>query len=226
VTELQVRELELAGGRRARAVVAPRDAAGADLVRALELPPPRATVVLVGTAAPLEPQLEGELERLLRDELAPFVVGEGLTLLTGATDAGVFRLVGRGLEHARAPRIGVAPGQLVTERPDASDRVPLEPHHSHFVLVEGSEWGDEVSAAVALADTLGSTAPAVVVLVGGGDVARGEVAAHLAAGRAVIAVVGSGRLADELVAAGHPAVAARRPGALAAAVAARVLDSR
>lgn len=191
-------------GSRAHVVAAPVEADGQALVAALELSPPRALVALVGTTEAIEPELEAPLRPLLADGLARMVVRDRLTLMTGATDAGVFALVGAGLDGATAPRIGVAPLQLVAGaaavggRTSGRDLVPLEPHHSHFVLVDASEWGDELPAMLALSGALTLGRRSAVVLVGGGPIARREVAGHLAAGRPVVAVAGTGRLADSI----------------------------
>jgi SLOG in TRPM, prokaryote/SMODS and SLOG-associating 2TM effector domain 1 len=87
---------------------------------------------------------------MLIDGLARVVSEERLTLITGGTDAGVFSLLGAGLgDHSPAASVGVAPAGRVTwpGRTDAApDAVPLEPHHSHFALVEGEEWGAAASA--------------------------------------------------------------------------------
>lgn len=202
-------------GGRARVVAAPVDVDGQELVAALELPPPQALVALAGTTEAIEPELEAQLRPLLADGLAALVARERLTLLTGATDAGIFSLVGAGLADATAPRIGVAPLHLVAGAASVGgptggrELVPLEPHHSHFVLVDASEWGDEVPAMLALARALDTRS--AVVLVGGGPISRREVAGHVAAGRAVVAVAGTGRLADA-VASGADRELAESPG--------------
>jgi hypothetical protein len=90
--------------------------------------------------------------------------------------------------------------------------VPLEPHHTHFVLVDGDAWGDETPALLALAGALARLAPSVAVICGGGAVTRTEVAGHQRAGRPIVAVAGSGRVADELPASGVA------PGRVVAAV--------
>jgi SLOG in TRPM, prokaryote len=204
MTGLRTGVLTRTDGSRARVVAALADVDGHDLVAALELPPPRALVALVGTTEAIEPELEARLRPFLVEGLAGIVVRERLTLLTGATDAGVFSLVGAGLDGATAPRIGVAPLPLVagaTEVGGATsgrDLVPLEPHHSHFVLVDAPEWGDEVPAMLALSSALTLGRRSAVVLVGGGPIARREVTGHVAAGRPALVVAGTGRLADSV----------------------------
>ena len=173
-------------------VEARADAGGDELLAALGLPAPRATVVLNGSTADCAPGVAGVL-----GELAAAVKRERLTVVTGGTDAGIFALFGAAMVDPTAPLIGVAP----------LDRagVPLEPHHTHLILVEGDAWGDETPALLALSDALARLAPSVAVICGGGEGTRAEVAGHQRAGRPMIAVAGSGGVADELagVAPGH-----------------------
>jgi hypothetical protein len=167
-------------------VEARADAGGDELLAALDLPAPRATVILNGTTADCDPALVGVL-----GELAAAAIRERLTVVTGGTDAGIFHLFGAAMVEPTAPLVGVAPRDRAG--------VPLEPHHTHAVLVEGDDWGVETPALLALADALGRLAPSVAVICGGGSVTRLEVQGHLRAGRPLIAVAGSGGAAGELV---------------------------
>lgn len=102
---------------------------------------------------------------------------------------------------ATFPLIGVAaigtvalPGVPLSP-PDAAS---LEPHHTHFVLVPGSEWGDESPWLAHVASALADGAPSVTVLVDGGETAWEDVSQSVEAGRPVVAIAGSGRTADKL----------------------------
>jgi hypothetical protein len=104
----------------------------------------------------------------------------------------------------------------------------LEPHHTHFLLVPGDRWGDESPWIARVATLLAGEAPSVTVLAHGGEISRQDVAHSLAAGRPVLVIAGTGRLADELagsqersplmqvvdLAAGAEAVAGRLQAAL------------
>ena len=182
-------------------VETPQGADGGALLDRLGVPSPRGSLVVNGTTAPLGPGLDA-LGDVLAEGVAAVALADGLTIVTGATDAGIFSLLGAALDGATAPVIGVAPLDLVTwpgNGPAGPDREPLEPHHSHFVLVEGGEWGDETATLLALAAALGAGAPTAAVLCGGGVVARNETLGHVRAGRPVVVLAGSGRLADQLV---------------------------
>ena len=102
--------------------------------------------------------------------------------------------------------VGVAVRDLVTlsksTAPPTHDAlIRLEPHHTHFVLVPGSRWGDESPILVDTARHLAIGATPVVVLVNGGDVAWKDVTESVDAGLPVIVIGGTGRVADQLAAA-------------------------
>jgi SLOG in TRPM, prokaryote len=197
------------GGRSASAVVAPTDVSGADAVGALQLEPPRALIVLGGSTNELSPDVATVLRSSIGEGLARVAADERLTVVTGGTDAGIFAIFGQALaDQATAPCVGVAPAGAVTWPgrsarelgvPPRNGVVQLEPHHTHFLLVEGAEWGIETEALIALAATLAAECPSVAILAGGGGGARQEVLEQIRRGRQVLVLAGSGRFADELV---------------------------
>jgi hypothetical protein len=214
---LAVHSITLAGGRNAIAVAAPADVPGEEAVVALALPRPHGVIVLNGGTTELPAELAATLRDTLGKGIARVAVEERLTVVTGGTDAGIFSLFGQALGDDRtAPCIGVVPAGRVTwpERASPADRgpedeelVPLEPHHSHFLLVAGDEWGAETEAMLSLADALGADCASLAVLAGGGAGSRREILGHVRAGRPVIILAGTGRLADELadvIAGGSP----------------------
>jgi hypothetical protein len=198
----------LPDGREAIAVAATRTTSGDDLVAALDLPPARGVVALNGGTEEVEGQLRERLSRALGGALAGVARADALILVTGGTNAGAFALLGEGLADKPPPAsVGVAVADLVVPRAAGAvsagsddDRVPLEPHHTHFVLAEGQEWGDETSALLALLGALDRDTPSVAVIAGGGEVTRREALGHAQAGRPLIVLAGSGRFADELCA--------------------------
>jgi hypothetical protein len=139
--------------------------------------------------------------------VAVVAVDEGATLVTGGTDAGVFAWLGDALQQAGGDYacVGVVPSGTTTwpgrsaaaGMPDP-DRVALESHHTHFVVVDMPDWGDETAVMLDLANELAGSHPSVAVLAGGGAIAADELAGHLQSGRPVVVLAGSGRLADEL----------------------------
>ena len=113
------------------------------------------------------------------------------------------RLLGetRSTLGAAFPLVGVAAAGTVAipGRPAPADAdAVLEPHHTHFVLVPGNQWGAEAPWIAQTATALAGGASSVTVLVNGGEIAYTDVERSLQAGRFVVVVAGSGRTADTL----------------------------
>ena len=81
-------------------------------------------------------------------------------------------------------------------------RWQLESHYSHFILVPGSQFGDESPWIVDAATILSKGHRSVTILINGGEVSQKDIELSLEKGRPVIALSRTGRLADEL--AGQP----------------------
>ncbi|HEY5891909.1 MAG TPA: hypothetical protein VIT91_01645 [Chthoniobacterales bacterium] len=186
---------------RSQAVRVSRDAQPAAIIAALGISQPRAVVCLNGGTAKLDEDLSTRLESILVDGLARVASEESLTLITGATDAGIFSMLGRGVEKwgLNAPLIGVAPDKLVTWPGKEAGDVPLEPHHTHFVLVEGDDWGDETDEMYALISDLSHDCPFVAVFAGGGQITVREMQTNVAQQRTMILIAGSGRNTDAVL---------------------------
>ena len=187
---------------------------------------PLPTIVVVGAADRLT---SAELEFLepVLDDLAALVERTGAAVVDGGTDAGVMRLVGRARGRGRDfPLVGVVVAALAGEpgAEPAAGQAPLEPNHSHVLLVPGAAWGDEVPWLARVAGALAAGAPSATVLLNGGDISYADAAASIAAGRRVLAVAGTGGAADAVVGAirGEPAEEPAR--ALAASELVRVVE--
>jgi hypothetical protein len=190
-------------------------------LRELGLHRSKPALVLVGGAGGLTNTELDRLRPLFAEVLAPLAEALGVAVVDGGTDAGVMCLMGRaraGID-ARFPLIGVAAIGTIA-LPDVPfsppDGTPLEPHHTHFVLVPGSEWGDESPWLARAASALANGAPSVTVLVNGGDIAWEDVSHSVEAGRPVIAIAGSGRTADRIAGALHGEIADERAKVLSA----------
>lgn len=203
--------LDLGNGEVSCVRVKEPDALGSALA-AVGLTGSRPAVVVVGGAGGLG---AGELERLtpvFTVGLVPAIERVGAIAIDGGTDSGVMRLLGaaRARHSAAFSLVGVAAGGTVLVPGSAEHRggaEDLEPHHTHFVLVPGDEWGDEASWIAQTATCIAASAPSLTVVVNGGDVAYADALRSLDAGRPVLVLAGSGRAADEIAAAvrGAPA---------------------
>ena len=172
----------------------------------MELDRPRPTIMLVGGAGGLQPEDLRRLRPIFTDALVPLVWQLGAAVVDGGTDFGVMALIGQARDAAKAdfPLIGVLPANMVTlpnESPQATGKLQVEPHHSHFILVPGSHWGDETAWMTSIVEAIAGDSPSLTILVDGGETAWEDVAESVRAGRQVIVVDGSGRLANIFAAA-------------------------
>lgn len=166
----------------------------------------RPVLVCVGGAAGMSDGHSAALLAGLRDVVVPALDRLRACVVDGGTDSGVMRLVGRARSEASAqfPLIGVAAAGTVripgepTKRDDAA---PLEPHHTHVVLVPGDEWGDESPWLSLVAQTISAGQPSATLLVNGGSITLQDAEASLAAGRPLIVLDGTGRAADDIASA-------------------------
>lgn len=177
----------------------------AGILGPLDLGLSKAVLVLAGIAERLDERLVPKLTRFFFRAVARAAVEADATIVDGGTQAGVMALLGEGVASRwfQASLLGLAPKDLVTYPDGPAVGAPLGPNHSHFVLVEGNEWGAETKAMyqlVAVLAALGNL-PVVVLLVGGGSVALTEMVGAVRQQRLIIVVEGSGGLADERAAA-------------------------
>jgi hypothetical protein len=187
------------------------------------------TLILVGGAGDMGDSQMKYLRPLFVDMLASLAGELGAAVVDGGTDAGVMRLMG----HARAetggtfPLIGVvASGTVILPGADsqAHKKVALEPHHTHFLLVPGCNWGDESPWMAYIASVLSGEAPSVTVLVDGGEIALEDVERSVEHQRPVVVVASTGRAAGRLTAALRGEPSDERAQALAASGLLRVVD--
>jgi hypothetical protein len=183
------------------------------LIRLASLPParteldaigsPRPVLVVIGGAAGLDAQQAAIAAKVIDDVAMVAAVEAGAAIVDGGTDSGVMRLVGQAYAASsyRGPLVGVAVESLVridTVDPQTVERVAIESHHTHLVLVEGREWGDESPWLASVAGVLAGPHPSATLLINGGSISLRDVRYSLDARRPVIVAAGTGRLADEL----------------------------
>ncbi len=167
---------------------------------------PMPVLAIAGTTSEIDADLAVRLLPVLK-AVVDLAAAEEVAVVTGGTDAGVFHLLGLALEAApRRPPVvvGVAPDDLVVEPggTPGNGRVPVDAMLDVLVRVPGHAWGDETEALSQLVGRIADEFPAALLLVGGGEVSRAELVEHLARGRSVVVLSGTGRLADAL---GDPA---------------------
>jgi hypothetical protein len=193
----------------AQAVRAPRDANAASALSALGLDKAKPALVIMGGAGKMEAQSMHTTRSNIEDGLSRFAQERGVAIIDGGTTAGVMGLLGfarqrRGYDF---PLIGVAPETRV-EYPGhhpPTRQAELDPNHSHFVLVEGEDFGAESNLLASLGWTIADEGrqPVLGVVINGGEIVKQEARAR-ATGTPrfpLLVLDGSGRFADELAAA-------------------------
>jgi hypothetical protein len=179
-----------------------------ELLNALEelgLKTSRPTLVIVGGASGLAADDLEKLRSLFEEVLCPFADSLNFTVIDGGTDAGVMKLMGqaRAATSCQFPLVGVVVQQKAILPYCSShndDAAALEPHHTHFILVPGSEWGDESDWIADTATVLSNQEKSsMTMLINGGAIAlHQDVPNSLEHTRPVLIVAGSGRSADYL----------------------------
>lgn len=178
------------------------------VLETVDLPTGRPTLVVVGGASRLSEADFQQVRSLFTEVLAPIAQQYQAVVVDGGTDAGVMRLMGQARAELQAtfPLVGVSPiglSILPDQTDSATDAAPLEPHHTHFFLVPGDQWGDESALLAQIASVIAAEAPSVTVLINGGEITWKDAAQSVKSGRSIIVIAGTGRTADILAAAVH-----------------------
>ncbi|OYD94018.1 hypothetical protein CDG76_18930 [Nostoc sp. 'Peltigera membranacea cyanobiont' 210A] len=163
----------------------------------------RPVLVVVGGASNISEADFFRIQRLFVEVLAPIAETLGAYVVDGGTDAGIMRMMGaaRNQIGAKFALVGVTPEgkvALPNHSETAADLIPLEPNHTHFVLVSGNDLGDESPWISRVATMLANDAPSVTVLLNGGEITFKDAFSSVDSGRLVIVIAGSGRTADIL----------------------------
>jgi hypothetical protein len=202
-------KINFGDGRVASAVRVPYNTNMSFLLNALHMQARTPVLFVSGGAGLMTDQQMGWTRDAVLDGLAQFAADYGVTVVDGGTQAGVMQLLGEAQRQGghKFPLIGVAPlGAVQFPGYDNPDGVPLDPDHSHFVLAEGTKFGDESNLIVRLALALNSgraTPPFGVVINGGGVTTQETYDRSLSPETALPLLVfdGSGRFSDTLAAA-------------------------
>lgn len=163
-------------------------------------------IVLIGGGID---EQEAEATRRAIQTISKIAEDMNALIICGGTDMGVMAEIGqmRSQNQYKFPLVGITLEELVTW-PDGprnanflwmgKKRWQLEPHYSHFILVPGSDFGDESPWIVEAATILSKGHRSVTILINGGEVSRKDIELSLEKERPVIALSRIGRLADEL----------------------------
>ena len=167
----------------------------------LGIPHPKTTIVLVGGAGGI-----GFLDKFPMKKavgiIAQLAEEAGAVVLDGGTQAGIMTEIGvqRKKNKYTFPLVGVVFDALLMKEEPASI---LDPHHTHFILIPGDDWGDESAWISKIATVVAGERKSITVLVNGGNISRSDVEYSLMAKRPTFVMRGTGRLADEITLTGN-----------------------
>ena len=197
----QIQEITLSNGKKAKLLITPRHSISSQIISKMDLGEVKALIVVVGSTAEIDPAIKQPLFQLFSRGLAQAVRQTGAIIMDGATNNGIFAILGQALSEPNNTAthvIGVAPLEKLNRGGELTTTM-LGLHHTHFVLVKDvGDWGDETETLLNLAAHFAATKPAITLVVGGGEITRQEVLGSVRSGWPIIVVKGSGRLADQL----------------------------
>jgi SLOG in TRPM, prokaryote/SMODS and SLOG-associating 2TM effector domain 1/Protein of unknown function (DUF4231) len=204
-TGIEKKSIAFENNHEAIAVLPAPGAKGADIISTLGITGYKAVLLLIGGADSLDEKLNPQLTKLFEHGVARATATINAVIIDGGTQAGVMAMMGQGVADRgfKSPLVGVAPLAMVHfPGSDGKGETPLDPNHTHFVLVKGHAWGSETNVIFKLVNALRSSkVPAVVLLVGGGTVTRREALQAVRQNLPLFVVEGSGGVADEIAAA-------------------------
>ena len=214
--------LEFDQDRKARAVIVAPDTKASEVLSMLGLAQGYKVILLTGSAAPFDESQKNRVTTLFNQGIAGASDAKTV-IIDGATQEGVTELIGQSITNLERKPIllGVAPlGKvyLPGSQEDRTGKHPLDPNHTHFVLVEADQWQGATQLMFDLAEALASPSPSTsppkdceleppkpkprltMLLVGGSldKVAIEEALTCVRRGWSLMVVEGSGRLADEI----------------------------
>jgi SLOG in TRPM, prokaryote len=200
--EINIKELYFPNGKRARSLIIPSGTSASYILQKLDIQKPNAVFIIAGGTS----DISDELNCLFSRGIAHAAISMNAIVIDGGTQAGVMKKVGQAIVEQRGEAtilLGISPlGRVMYPgKPTAissDNEVPLDPNHSHFVLVESNEWGGETQTMYELAATLSATCPSVAIVVNGGSITKDEVWHNVRQERPIIIIEGSGRLADDI----------------------------
>ena len=202
--KIQPQEIVFPNNNGAKLVTALRGTPMASLIESLGISPPKNLILLIGGADKLDERLTSRLTQLFSRGIARAAADAEALIIDGGTQAGIMQIMGQSIADRgrRSSLLGVAPAGKVTypggPTVAGNDSAPLDPNHSHFVLVDGSEWGSETETLFEFAAAF--NVPVLAILVNGGAIAKDELLQSVRRNWPVIVIEGSGRLADEVAA--------------------------
>ena len=170
-------------------------------IEELQIPHPKTVIVLVGGAGGI-----GWLDKFPMRKAVGIVARLAeethSVVIDGGTQAGIMTEIGKQRKRNKFsfPLIGVVfDSLLMKEEPQSV----LDPNHTHFIFIPGSDWGDESVWISKIATNIAGAKKSITILVNGGTISRQDVENSLMENRPTFVMRGTGRLADEITLTGN-----------------------
>ena len=199
---LRIYPLPFENGHTARAIKVDEVDEIVGALEALGIAQHRPSLLVVGGADGMNNEDTQRLRKFIEQVVVPTCEGLQVTVMTGGTNSGIMKLVGKARNRARAtfPLIGIAAigtVQLPGNAP-SKNQAPLEPHHDAFVFVPGADWSNESPWLVRISAAISHNTPALTLVANGGEITWHDILYSIVAGRPVLAIEGTGRATDVL----------------------------
>ena len=182
-------------GQSAQLLTAPPDASPEQTAFKLPCTTPKSLIMVSGEAKDIEPAGQQRLTQLFSRGIARAAVNLDAVLMDNGKTSELVAITGQSVADRgyKSPLIGVTSAMQVTypgqsAAPDQA--TPLDPNHSHFVLVETQYPAQEIAFRYQLGAAVATKKPAVTILVNGGEQSRAELLLRLAFRLAYYCVVG------------------------------------
>ena len=163
----------------------------------LRIPHPRSVIVLVGGAGGIGWLDKFPMRKAVKI-IARLAEETHSAVVDGGTQAGIMTEIGRQRKHNKFsfPLVGVVFDSLLMKREPQSI---LDSNHTHFILIPGSNWGDESAWISKIATQIAGDKKSITVLVNGGQISRTDVGYSVLEDRPTFVMRGTGRMADEIM---------------------------
>ena len=162
----------------------------------LQIPHPKTVIVLVGGAGGIGWLDKFPMRKAIKI-IAALAEETQSVVVDGGTQAGIMTEIGRQRKRNKFsfPLIGVVIDSLLMKKEPQSI---LDPNHTHFFLIPGSDWGDESAWISKIATQIAGDKKSITVLVNGGQISRTDVGYSVLEDRPTFVMRGTGRMADEI----------------------------
>jgi hypothetical protein len=191
-----IRQISLKRGTTVRAVNIEENHDIHEALTQLEIPHPNTAIVLVGGAGGIGFTDKFPMKKAIKI-VAQAAEETHSVIVDGGTQAGIMEEVGkqRKKNGYTFPLIGVVFDSLVINEDPKSI---LDPNHTHFFLIPGSDWGDESGWIAKITTAVAGDEKSITILVNGGNISRTDVYYGLLENRPAFVMRGTGRMADEI----------------------------